>query len=487
MNSRDNTGHRHIVRSRLSSQLAEYICAAPSLALPEEVVEKSTLHVLDAIASIVSGATLDPGRLGARFAVHESGPGRATVVGQRVSIDPAAAAFANGMAAHADETDDSHGFSFTHPGCAVVPAALAMAETMRSSGMELLRAVALGYDIGTRSALALGEARRDLSSSVASTHCIGACFGAGAAAGALSALEPIRARYLLAYVAHQAGGVQSFLRDTSHIGKAFVFGGMPARAGVLAARMVQSGFCAEEDILDGEPNFFSTVSATPDPQAVVSELGQRWEILRTNIKRYSVGSPLQAVVEALVHLVKEAPIESRQLAEILVLLPPREAFVGAHRSMPDIDISLVAALVLLDGNLTFAAVHDARRMGERAVMELRDKVRIEADPQMRSGSRQATVELSFVDGLKRSCHVEKVRGTAQNPMGREEIEAKALELIGPVAGERLACAVVRAVRDLPNCRDIEVLRDLMLEIDTRHVGAQARPHNLVSGSNRYVV
>ena len=87
------------------------------------------------------------------------------------------------MLAHADETDDSHAPSRTHPGCAVIPAALAVAESVHATGEHLLKAVVLGYDVAARMNYALGP--EEFAATSRSTHSFGGTFGAGAAAGAL--------------------------------------------------------------------------------------------------------------------------------------------------------------------------------------------------------------------------------------------------------------------------------------------------------------
>ena len=92
------------------------------------------------------------------------------------------------MLAHADETDDSHAPSLTHPGCGIVPAALAMAERERRNGTALLRAVALGYDVGD-AADHVAATRTSSARPAISTHSFGPTFGAAAAAGALARLE----------------------------------------------------------------------------------------------------------------------------------------------------------------------------------------------------------------------------------------------------------------------------------------------------------
>ena len=118
---------------------------------------------------------------GGAFARGRGGVPESRVVGTDIVTSAENAALANGMLGHADETDDSHAPSLSHPGCAIVPAALAMAEKDRRDGRSFLRAVALGYDIGARLNLSLHPyAFREAGHS---THAFGPLFGSAAAAG----------------------------------------------------------------------------------------------------------------------------------------------------------------------------------------------------------------------------------------------------------------------------------------------------------------
>src|SRR5205807_6256257 len=173
--------------SAVMQRLSTYIAQAPKKRLPAAVAEKTKHHVLDTIAAMVSGAPLPPGKQAISYARTRGGTKEACVVSTNVLTTAENAALANGMLAHADETDDSHAPSLTHPGCGIMPAALAMAEREAASGEALLRAVALGYDVGCRLTLSLDayQFREDGHS----THSFGPMFGAAAAAGALAGLN----------------------------------------------------------------------------------------------------------------------------------------------------------------------------------------------------------------------------------------------------------------------------------------------------------
>src|SRR5262249_40238503 len=131
-------------------RLSEYISEAVRRPLPDGVTEKARQHVVDTLAAMISGSQLRPGQMAIGYMTALGGAPEASIVGTPVRTSAVNAALANGMLAHADETDDSHAPSRTHPGCAVVPAALAIAERNQLSGSAFLRAVVLGYDVAAR-------------------------------------------------------------------------------------------------------------------------------------------------------------------------------------------------------------------------------------------------------------------------------------------------------------------------------------------------
>src|SRR6266581_2167973 len=222
----------HSAPSPVMQRLSAYIAGALRRPLPPPVAEKTKHHLLDTIAAMLSGSRLAPGKKAISFARVLGGTKEAGVAGSRIVTAAANAALANGMLAHADETDDSHSASQTHPGCGVVAAALAMAERERAGGIALLRAVALGYDVCCRLTQSLDAI--EFRAAGHSTHSFGPTFGAAAAAGALAGLDERRVRHLLSYAAQQASGISCWMRDEGHVEKAFDFGGMPARNGDAA-------------------------------------------------------------------------------------------------------------------------------------------------------------------------------------------------------------------------------------------------------------
>ena len=444
-------------------RLSRYLARAPRKRLPAEVAEKTKHHLLDTVAAMVSGSRLLPGRKGISFVKTLGGTKEACVIGSRIVTSAANAALANGMSAHADETDDSHAPSLTHPGCGIVPAALAVAERERSGGEALLRAVALGYDVCARLTMSLNayEFREDGHS----THSFGPMFGAAAAAGSLLNLDEKESRYLLSYTAQQASGVSCWMRDEEHIEKAFDFGGMPARNGVAAATMVAHGFSGVEDVFSGERSFFVAYGRAPKPEVLVDGLGERYEILRTNIKRWSVGSPIQAPLDALFVLMQENEFKAAEVQKAVVRVAHQGANTTNNREMPDICMQHLCAVMLLDGTVSFRSSHDEKRMRDQRVLDLRRKITLLGDDELTRAmpSRQGIVELTLRGGRELRHHMKAVRGTAENPMTRAEVDAKSYDLLAPVLGAARARKLCETVWNLERISDVRKLRPLLQE------------------------
>jgi 2-methylcitrate dehydratase PrpD len=446
------------VMQTLSAHLAD----AATRALPAEVVEHAKHHILDTFAAMLSGTELPPGLAALRFARAQGGKPTATVIGSTLLAGPIEAALANGVLAHADETDDSHGPSQCHPGAPVVSAALAAGEEFGISGEAFLRAVTLGYDIGPRVTMALGGGEFR-SESHQSTHAIAGVFGAAAAAGSCARLNAQQMRWMLDYTAQQSSGIGSWGRDIDHIEKGFVFAGMPARSGVTAAILVQLGWNGVDDVFSGDDNFFLANNPKADPSILVDGLGRRFEITLTDIKKWTVGTPIQAPLDAIESLRGRRAFEAAQVQQVIVRLAPSVAAVVDNRDMPDICLQHMVAVMLLDKTASFKAAHDKARMKDAAVLRQRNKVQLVKDPSLVPllPARVAVVEVTLADGTRLTERIDAVRGTVRNPMTKPEIVAKARDLIVPILGAGKCDQLVNAVYGLERLSNVRELRPLL--------------------------
>jgi 2-methylcitrate dehydratase PrpD len=444
------------------SALSAYMSAAGTRALPDEVAEHAKHHLIDTLAAMISGSQLLPGQAAVRYLRAHAGKGGATIAGSALTAAPTEAALANGVMAHADETDDSHNASRSHPGCAVVPAALAAGEEFAIDGARFLRAVTLGYDVGTRVVLAMGGAQFSYESSV-STHSVAGTFGAGAAAACAAGLDARGMRWALDYTAQQSAGIVAWRRDSDHIEKAFVFGGMPARSGVTSALLVHAGWNGVDDVFSGADNFFQAYAPKAQPARLIDKLGERYEIAHTDIKKWTVGSPIQAPLDGIEAIRGRAPFEADEVQRVTVRLAPSVAAVVDNRDIPDICLQHMLAVMLVDKTVSFHAAHDKPRMQEPAVLRQRAKVDLVRDEELAKllPVRVTVVEIELGDGRRLAERVEAVRGTPRNPMSRAEVIEKARDLVAPVVGRDTAERLIETVFAIEHVTDIRALRPLL--------------------------
>jgi 2-methylcitrate dehydratase PrpD len=448
--------------SPVMEKLSAYMGEAADRALPEEVTEQAKHHILDTLAAMISGSQLAPGRAALEFAKAYGTGGVATVAASHLVCGPMEAATTNGVLAHSDETDDSHSPSQSHPGCAVVPAALATGERFSIAGLQFLRAVTLGYDIGCRVGMTLGgvnyqtESHRD-------PHATSAGFGAAAAAGCAATLNAKQVRSLLDYAAQQSAGIAAWQRDTQHMEKSFVFAGMTARNGVTAALLAHDGWSGVNDIFSGTDNFLAAYAPQANPEGLIDKLGERYEVTRTNIKKWCVGSPIQAPLDALEILLKQHSFAADQIQSVTVRVATREATIVDNRNLPDISLQHLMAVMLVQKTVTFRSAHDISLMKDPSILRERAKIKLVGDEELekRLPAREATVEVTLKEGTRLSQHIDAVRGTAENPMTRDEVIAKSRDLMEPILGADKSAKLIQTVLELERVKDIHELRPLL--------------------------
>lgn len=438
--------------------LSKYSALALRRPLPAVVGRKAKHHLLDTLAAMISGTRLPAGQQAIAYARESGGRRESLLPGTTLLSNALTVALAGGMCAHADETDDSHEPANIHPGCAIIPAALAMAEREQRNGLELLRAIVLGYDIACRVMLALGPLT--LRARGHASHSIGGTFGAAAAAGCLAGLSAREMRYLYSYAAQQASGTRAWVRDSAHVEKAFDFGGMPARNGVAAATMVKNGMTGVDDIFSGKHNILGVLSDTPSRIELIRGLGRRFEILRADLKQWSVGSPIQGVLDSLAALLDNNAIDASAVTRVTVTIDAKKAATVNECAMPSLNLRHMVALMLTDGRVSFASSHDATRMQDRSIRALTQCVVLRPSAAFgRSGPpRQALVEIALRNGKRLRHHTRFVRGTADNPMTTPEVTEKALDLISPVAGRRRAKRLADAILNVERLGNATSLR-----------------------------
>jgi 2-methylcitrate dehydratase PrpD len=434
---------------------------ARSRALPPQVVQDAKHRILDTLGAIVSGSRLKAGEMALRYVKQQGGVAEASVLASGFRTSAVNAALANGMFAHADETDDFEPATKAHPGCSVVPAALAIAERDGRSGAELLTAVVLGYDLGCRFLLALGPDR--VRATHRSAEGVSATFGAAGAAASLARLDEQAMRYALSYAAQQVSGVWSWERDLEHVEKAFDFAGMGARNGVTAALMAQMGFTGVPDVLEGEHNVLQAFSAAPQPAEMIARLGSRFFVSESAIKVFSVGYPLQSALDAFFTLQRQHRLTVDTVEQLVVHLPEDGAAIVDDRAMPDVNCQYVMAVALLDGELSFDASHSYERMKDPRVLDVKRRIHLIGNAALndRAAPRSARVEATLKDGRTVARFTRYAPGTKENPLDTARVEAKARSLMLPVLGRERTEALIARVAAIERLDSLRTLAPLL--------------------------
>lgn len=365
--------------SSLTKTLARYAAAARFDDLPDEVRDMAKLCILDSLCSIVIGRHLRAGELAAKYAQLSGGQPTATVIGSPWRASPEIAAFANGTAAHADEIDDV-GETHNHPGAAVIPAVLAIAEKTGSSGAEVINAVVLGYDVCARVMRTIGP-QRDL---MVRRHTLGdsfMVFGAAAAAGRLLGLDAARQEHNLAISTMHAGTTMVYMAERDHITKAMNLG-KAAQNGVFSATLASMGFEGVEDVFETQHGVIETWAGDLPREALVAGLGEDFEVLKTHFKFYSAGHPIHAPVHAVLGLLAEHGLEAEQIEELHLHVTTYAAYIVADRNTPSICLQDMVAVAAVLGRLGVREAHDERNFALPAVWRLRQRIVVHRDPEM---------------------------------------------------------------------------------------------------------
>jgi 2-methylcitrate dehydratase PrpD len=196
---------------------------------------------------------------------------------------------------------------------------------------------------------------------------------------------------------------------------------------------------------------------------MIDGLGERYEVTETTLKRWTTGGPIQSPLDALQLILKKHPFEPDQVKQVVVRTATSAAYTVNDREMPDICLQHMVAVMIIDKTASFQAAHDKPRMQDRAVLKVRAKVQLIGDDELEKliPKRVAIVEVTLDDGTKLTERVEAVRGTPENPMSREEVVAKARDLIVPVLGASKCDALIAKLLALESVKDVRELRPLL--------------------------
>jgi 2-methylcitrate dehydratase PrpD len=394
----------------VSLALAQYAASTSVNAIPANVRERAKQIILDEMASAYFGRRCIAGELAARYATSFGGPAECQVLGTQLRAPAPCAALANGAAGHADEIDGAHVVG-GHPGATIVHAALAVSERQRVSGAELLNAVVLGYDVGTRVLEACGgifvaKSRYHLHADFLYA------VGAAVAASRILGLDPVRHCHAMALVTFQANGLCALFQERRHISKSLC-NGQYASAGVSAALMSAAGLEGCDDVLGARDGVLDAWGVKDGTEFVLRGLGQDYAVMGANFKFLNAGYPIHAAVEAAMTLVADHNIGIDAIASVEVGMPANAMRVVDDRQMHNICLQDMLSAALLCGGLNLNESPFPAILGDPAFAPMRARVTLGVDPALehdQPDGRGANVAIITAAGKRVSRRVDHPRG-----------------------------------------------------------------------------
>ncbi len=453
----------------LTNHVAGFVADAHEGTIPEAVIAAGRKSILDGLGQAVAGAASEAGRIVTAYLRDLGGTdGGASVLGTASRAPARFAAFANGIAIHAHDFDDTqlaaakdrvYGL-LMHPTAPVLAGVLAVAEREHCSGAALEAAYHVGVEVCCKIAEAANPRHYQ-----DGFHTTGTCGTFGAAAGVASLLRLGIAD--VAAVLGLAGSQAAGLRENFGTMTKPFHPGRAAESAVLAADLVQRGFSATRNILEAERGFYHAACGGCDETAIRGRLGNPWTFASPgiSIKPHPSGSLTHPAMAVVLELVERHDVRPEDVARIRV---------GTNRHMPTtllhhdpqteleakFSMEFCAAILVLRrraglGEFTAETVH---RPELRAMM---GKVDFYVDPEAeQAGYDRMTslVEIVLADGRRLAGRADFGKGSPANPMRWDEVAAKFRECVaygGLPAGR--AHAVIAMVEELDKVADVRLL------------------------------
>lgn len=430
--------------------------------IPQDVLLKTKYCVLDYIADAVAGkaAGLPSVEIACRYASYNGGRPEATVIGTDQKVPAAEAAFVNSVSGEVLELGDGENSVIGHPGQAVVPAALAVAEqTGGISGKAFLEAVLAGYEAFIFVGESVMPAAYDRGFSASGSL---GNFGGAVAVGKLYGFDDEKMKDVIALSACAAGYLRSW-NLTGTMDKDLMVADS-TRRGVLAGILAHMGYNGSEHILEGNLGFCDAMCGGPQN---VSRAPGQYRIREVYFKPYPCCRATHGCIDAALHLRAEG-VDVSQIKNIhihtdtrdaTVSIPEPESFVAIRFSQ-----QYATVITLLAGQATIHEYTEAFA-ARPDVKDLLSKTTISIDPELdrdwRSRDSSRRVTLTMKDGSSRTAYVHNAKGSLANPMSRAEIEQKCRGLLATLYSPQRIDSIFDAVLHLEQLQDMRELTMLL--------------------------
>lgn len=442
---------------------AQFIVKAHLGEIPEAALETGRLVLMDCLGVALAGSEEPSARIARSLVPEAEGEDGALVLGTSIRSQAEQAAWANGVAAHALDFDDTSRSMEGHPSVSILPVAFALTESENRSGAELIAAFLVGYELQAKLGRVFGPLLR-----AAGWHSAGVLGTLGAAAAGsrllqLPAKETIQALGVAASMASGLGANTGSMVKPLHAGNA-------ARNGLIAARLCQRGFTSQRRALEA---FLSAFSGSKGVEEIAlsqafEQLGRPFDIVApgTDIKLYPSCNYTHPAIDAALAIAGEDGFSLAGIKTVKCAIGSRGRVLLRRLPATGLEakfsLEFCVACALAHRGVDVDSFRDAE---VSRLAEVMGRVAVEEQwPESGDPIPEATVTVTWVDGTQRSASVVHPKGSVCNPVARSEVEAKYHRLSARVIRED---AVEESARLLGRLETESSIRPLMSLLQRR--------------------
>jgi 2-methylcitrate dehydratase PrpD len=434
--------------------------------IPQHVVDRMKMCVLDSIGCCLHGVTLSWTKSVESMVMDEGASPIASIFGTTHKTSVGNAALVNGTAGHAFEFDDMHKESILHPGSIAIPVLFALVEKLgRVSGKDFLTAIVCGYEIGTR----VGNAA-SIQLFFDGFHPQGTSgvFVGAAAAGRMLNLNSTLMLDCLGIAGSQAGGLMA--AQEGAMVKRF-HSGRAAQSGIYSAFLAQKGLTGISNVLEAAyGGYLSTYSTSPKPERLLSGLGEVWEAGQVGFKPYACVTSIHSSLDALLLIMSNNQLKPDDIAKIDVGLSPMTfthcawEYKAQGVTAAQMNLYFNMASVAFDGVL-FTEQYSETKLTDPHLLAFMQKVNAHIDPDIEAmgvAYRHASrVKVTTTLGEVYSQEILDRRGSPENPLTKDDIQFKFRNVVSGILREAQIDEMIKLVDKMEDLSDLGPLIALL--------------------------
>lgn len=434
------TQQHTVLVENATASLAQFSAQLSYERIPETVIERMKMCLLDSLGCCLHGVTLPWTKTVEAMVMAEGAKPVASILGTAYKTSVSNAALVNGTAGHAFEFDDIHKESILHPGSIAIPVILSLAQQLQKvSGQSALTAMVAGYEIGTR----VGNAA-SIQLFFDGFHPQGTSgvFVAAAAAGKMLAFNPTQMQECFGIAGSQAGGLMA--AQEGAMVKRF-HSGRAAQSGIYAAFLAQRGLTGIQQVLEASyGGYLSTYSSAPKVARLLHGLGEIWEADQVGYKPYACVTSIHSALDALLSIMSNHHLQPDDILRIDVGLTQMTfthcawEYQAQGVTAAQMNLFFNMASVAFDGVL-FVEQYRQEKLAEPRLLHFMKRIHAYVDQdleEMGAAYRHASiVKVTTTQGLLHEQQILDRRGSPENPLAKSEIQYKFKHVVSGILGK----------------------------------------------------